>query len=232
MAEYPLKQRFVLDTSLFLSEEIRDDDETFEEGIERLLDTIAAARLDLNISCYMPPSIAAELEHILRDRGVSEDVLGKLDTWVIKKHPDRYEVYIPAEVVYRFIDEMSDRVNRGLRVSEKAVRKAEESKRRSNGGSKLSDVDKVISDLREDYRGALRQGVLDSREDFDLLILARELNAGVVTEDTGIISWAADFGLRNLRGRAFPTLLEEYLMALDSPRPWSRGDDGVDADRL
>ncbi|WP_410765079.1 RNA ligase partner protein [Haloferax sp. DFSO60] len=219
MAEYPLKQRFVLDTSLFLTEEIRDDDENFEEAVERLLDTIAAARLDLNISCYMPPSIADELVQILRERGVSDEVLGKLDTWVIKKHPDRFEVYIPAEIVYRFIDEMSERVNRGLRVSEKAVRKAEESKRQADGGAKMSEVDKVISDLRDDYRGALRQGVLDSREDFDLLILARELNAGVVTEDTGIISWAADFGLRNLRGRAFPTLLNEYLTALDGPQP-------------
>jgi hypothetical protein len=53
--------------------------------------------------------------------------------------------------------------------------------------------------------------VLDSREDFDLLILARELDAGVVTEDTGIINWAEDFGLRYLRGRDFPTLLDEYL---------------------
>jgi hypothetical protein len=55
--------------------------------------------------------------------------------------------------------------------------------------------------------------VLDSREDFDLLILARELDGGVVTEDTGIINWAEDFGLRYLRGRDFPPLLDEYLGA-------------------
>jgi predicted DNA-binding protein (UPF0278 family) len=55
--------------------------------------------------------------------------------------------------------------------------------------------------------------VLDSREDFDLLILARELDAGVVTEDRGVISWANEFGLRYVRGGRFPTLLEEYLRA-------------------
>jgi hypothetical protein len=77
----------------------------------------------------------------------------------------------------------------------------------------MTEVDKVISDLREEYRGTLRQGVLDSREDFDLLILARELDAGVVTEDRGIINWADDFGLRYLRGREFPSLLEDYLAA-------------------
>jgi hypothetical protein len=58
--------------------------------------------------------------------------------------------------------------------------------------------------------------VLDSREDFDLLILARELEAGVVTEDQGIINWAADFGLRHMRGREFPDLVEEYLRATDT----------------
>ncbi|MFW6384191.1 MAG: PIN domain-containing protein, partial [Halodesulfurarchaeum sp.] len=61
----------------------------------------------------------------------------------------------------------------------------------------------------------LRQGILDSREDFDLLVLARELEAGVVTEDTGIINWAEEFGLRYLRGREFPPLLEEYLAAAE-----------------
>ncbi|MFW6458807.1 MAG: PIN domain-containing protein, partial [Halodesulfurarchaeum sp.] len=61
----------------------------------------------------------------------------------------------------------------------------------------------------------LRQGILDSREDFDLLVLARELEAGVVTEDAGIINWAEEFGLRYLRGREFPALLEEYLAAAE-----------------
>jgi hypothetical protein len=82
----------------------------------------------------------------------------------------------------------------------------------------MSEVDKVISDLRDEYRRTLRQGVLDSREDFDLLILAREMDAGVVTEDTGIISWAEDFGLRYLKGRDFPGLLEAYLTAANGDR--------------
>jgi hypothetical protein len=70
--------------------------------------------------------------------------------------------------------------------------------------------------MRDKYRRALRQGVLDSREDFDLLVLARELDAGVVTEDRGVISWADEFGLRYVHGGQFPTLLEEYLRATGS----------------
>ncbi|WP_227353824.1 RNA ligase partner protein [Haladaptatus salinisoli] len=205
MPEHPLKQRFVLDTSVFLTEEIRDEDEGLESAVDRLLDAIATAKLSLNISCYIPPSVHDELTAVLRERDVAEPVLSKLETWVIKKNPARFEVMIPAELVYRFIDEMSGRVDRGLRVSEKAVREA------FDDGE--ADVGSVIADLRSEYRSTLRRGVLDSREDFDLLILARELDAGVVTEDTGIVNWAEDFGLRYLRGRDFPALLEAYIEA-------------------
>ena len=219
MPEHPLKQRFVLDTSALLTNEIRREDEELEGTLHRLLDLIAAAKLELNISCYMPPSIYTELTTMLEERGVDEAVFSKLNTWVIKKNPARFEVMIPAEIVYGFIDEMSERVNRGLRVSEKAVRKAEESRDEPvEGHDHMTEIDQVIRDLREEYRRTLRQGVLDSREDFDLLILARELDAGVVTEDTGIVGWAEDFGLRYLKGRDFPTLLEEYLSAADVER--------------
>ncbi|MDX1748415.1 MAG: RNA ligase partner protein [Halobacteriales archaeon] len=214
MPEYPLKQRFVLDTSVFITERIREEDEDLETAVDRLLDLIADAKLDLNISCYMPPSVDEELVAMLEDRDVSDETLSKLNTWVINKNPDRFAVTIPAQIVYGFIDEMSERVNRGLRVSEKAVRKAQESHEGPlDDHEYMTQVDKVISDLRDEYRRTLRQGVLDSREDFDLLILARELDAGVVTEDRGIVGWADDFGLRYLEGRDFPVLLREYLRA-------------------
>ncbi|SDD72804.1 RNA ligase partner protein [Natrinema hispanicum] len=215
------RQRFVLDTSLFITEEIRRDDESLEAAVLRLLDLVSTARLELNISCYVPPSIHDELGTMLRERDVDDAVFSRLDTWVVRKSPDRYGVTIPANVVYNFIDEMSDRVDRGLRVSEEAIREVEQLDpdkltRDSDDGEReayMTEADRVLSNLRDKYRRALRQGVLDSREDFDLLILARELDAGVVTEDRGIISWADEFGLRYVRGGQFPTLLEEYLRA-------------------
>jgi len=209
------RQQFVLDTSLFLTEEIRRDGESLEEAVLRLLDLVSTARLELNVSCYVPPTIHDELTTILRDRGVSEEVFERFDTWVIRKSPDRYGVTIPADIVYEFIDEMSDRVDRGLRVSENALREVEQldPDQLAGGEDYMTEADEILSDMRDQYRKALRRGVLDSREDFDLLVLARELDAGVVTEDRGIISWADEFGLRYVRGGQFPTLLEEYLRA-------------------
>jgi RNA ligase partner protein len=220
-AELP-RQRFVLDTSLFITEEIRDGDETLEEAVLRLLDLVATARLELNISCYVPPSIHAELGTMLRERDVADEVFSRLDTWVIRKSPDRYGVSIPAYVVYEFIEEMSDRVDRGLRVSEEALREVEQLDPTDLAGGDgtdaheyVTEADRILSNMRDKYRQALRQGVLDSREDFDLLVLARELDAGVVTEDRGIVSWADEFGLRYLRGGQFPVLLDEYLRATE-----------------
>jgi len=215
------RQQFVLDTSLFITERIRREDEPLEAAVLRLLDLVATARLELNISCYVPPSIHDELVTMLRDRSVNEEVFSRLDTWVVRKSPDRYGVTIPADIVYDFIDEMSDRVDRGLRVSEEALREVEqldpeELARSADGGGTeeyVTGADRILSNMRDKYRRALRQGVLDSREDFDLLVLARELDAGVVTEDRGIVSWADEFGLRYVRGGRFPTLLEEYLRA-------------------
>ncbi|MFB6300780.1 MAG: RNA ligase partner protein [Halobacteriales archaeon] len=220
------RQRFVLDTSLFITEGIREDDESLEDAVVRLLDLVATARLELNISCYMPPSIHDELAMMLRDRDVSEEVFSRLDTWVVRKSPDRYGVTIPADIVYEFIDEMNDRVDRGLRVSEEAIREVEQlspedltrASDEQDDHEFMTEADRVLSNMRDKYRRALRQGVLDSREDFDLLVLARELDAGVVTEDRGIISWADEFGLRYVRGGQFPTLLEEYLRATGSER--------------
>ena len=212
MAEHPLRQRFVLDTSVFLTEEIRRDGEDLSTALDRFLDLIAEAKLSLDVACYTPPSVEQELTSILSTRGVDDEITSRLSTWMITKSPARFEVMVPAEIVYGFIDEMSDRVDQGLRVSEKAVRRLEE-RPDDPDEEYMTAVDQVVSDLRDDYRSTLRQGVLDSREDFDLLILARELEAGVVTEDTGAIAWAEDFGLRYLRGRDFPALLEQYLAA-------------------
>ncbi|MFW5937746.1 MAG: RNA ligase partner protein [Halanaeroarchaeum sp.] len=228
-SEHPLKQRFVLDTSVFITTEIRRGEEDVEAAVLRLLGLIADAKLQLGISCYMPPSIHTELTDMLDDRDVSQDVYDKLNTWVIRKNPDHFEVMIPADVVYEFVHEMSDRVNRGLRLSERAVREAQELEDETlDEHDYKTEVDQLIGDLRDKYRRTLRQGILDSKEDFDLLVLARELEAGVVTEDQGIINWAEDFGLRYMYGREFPALLEEYLEA--GQRSEYYADDTAEAD--
>jgi len=76
---------------------------------------------------------------------------------------------------------------------------------------KDSDHRVVITGLREKYRMALREGILDSKEDLDVLLLAKELNATVVSADEGIRKWAERIGLKYVEANKFSILLEEFL---------------------
>ena len=53
--------------------------------------------------------------------------------------------------------------------------------------------------------------LLDSAPDLDVLLLAKEMDAGVVAVDEGIRRWAEKLGLRYVEGNSFPRMLEEYL---------------------
>lgn len=220
MSETPFKQRFVLDTSSFITESIRKEGQSQEEAIAHLLDLISRAKLYLDISCYMPPSIHDELTTMLRAREVDEEIHTQLSTWVIRKTPARHEEAIPAHLVHEFVTEVHDRVDSGLRVAEDAVREAGELEDEPlDEHEHKTAVDQVVTDLREKYRDTMRQGILDTPEDFDLVLLARELEAGIVTEDQGIIELGGDYGIRYMHGRDFPDLIETYLAAVGENQP-------------
>ena len=63
--------------------------------------------------------------------------------------------------------------------------------------------------MRKSYREALREGIIDSKEDVDLILLAKELDALLVTVDHGAIAWAEKLGIRWL----LPEKFREYLLS-------------------
>jgi len=208
MTEEGLQKKYVLDTSTFLTNYIRDD-ESLESAVKGLLETIEEATREQDIEFYMPPSTFSELREILRDNDVDDETVEKLEAWITKKSPSRYEVEVPGEAVAKFIEDMRDRVNKGLRDAEKAIREVEETEEPEKEHYTSEDV--VISDLRDKYKETMRKGILDSREDLDMLLLSREIEATIVTEDKGVISWAEDFGVSYVKGRNLPSVLDEYL---------------------
>jgi len=203
-----LEKRYVLDTSAFLTNYIRDE-ETMESAVRGLLNTLEEARREEEINFYMPPSTFSELRDILRSNDAEDETVEMLEAWVTRKSPSRYEISVPGEVVAEFIEDMRDRVNKGLRDAEKAIREVEETEEPDKKHYSSEDV--VVSDLRDKYKETMRKGILDSREDLDMLLLSREIDATVVTEDKGVINWAEDFGVSYIKGRNFPDVLEKYL---------------------
>jgi len=203
-----LEKRYVLDTSAFLTNYIRDE-ETMESAVRGLLNTLEEATREEEINFYMPPSTFSELRDILRSNDAEDETVEMLEAWVTRKSPSRYEISVPGEVVAEFIEDMRDRVNKGLRDAEKAIREVEETEEPDKKHYSSEDV--VVSDLRDKYKETMRKGILDSREDLDMLLLSREIDATVVTEDKGVISWAEDFGVSYIKGRNFPDVLEKYM---------------------
>ncbi len=186
------KDRVVLDTSLFVNPEVRND--FGGSPTEAINGFLALAEQIPELEFYMPSSIFNELMNFVDQKKVP----GRLMVLLRQKPPSKHELTCPAVLLYELIDEMRERTNKGLRIAEKAVRSV-------NG----TDEREVIQGMRKNYRVALREGILDSKEDVDLILLAKELDALLVTVDHGAIIWAEKLGVRWL----LPTKFKDYLVS-------------------
>ncbi len=186
------QDRLVLDTSLFVNPEVRNDfGKTPTEALSGFLEL---AEQIPSLEFYMPSSIFSELMNFVKE----EEIPGRFMAILNQKSPSKHEMTCPAYLLYELIEDMRDRVNKGLRIAEKAVRSAGK-----------EDDRELIKGMRKNYRDALREGILDSKEDVDLILLAKELNALLVTVDHGAIKWAEKLGVRWL----LPKKFKDYLLS-------------------
>lgn len=187
------RDRVVLDTSLFVNPDIRNDfGANPTEAIESFLQF--AVQIP-SIDFYMPTSIFNELLNFV----TIDKIPGHLLTVLNQKSPSLHDLSCPAFLLYELIEDIRGRVNKGLRVAEKAIRDAGKHEEKE-----------IIKSMRKNYREALREGIIDSKEDVDLILLAKELNALLVTADQGAVKWAEKMGIRWL----FPNKFREYLTSL------------------
>lgn len=184
------REKVVLDTSLFVNPDVRTSlGGNPTEALETFL--FMAAQIHI-LEFYMPPSTFQELLNFIDKSKITGDLL----LFLRQKPPKKHELKCPAFLLYELIEDIRDRVNRGLRVAESAVRSTEKKK-----------IDEIIQDMRKKYREALREGIIDSKEDVDLILLAMELDALLITADQGLIKWAEKFGIRWL----IPEKFKDYL---------------------
>jgi len=217
------KQRFCLDTTAITDSEVRKalNVSTITESTEKILDLIAKSRVHLGISCHIPyPNVYDELIGFLKREGCPKEIIIKVDTWLVKKTPNRYEIKLPAEILYEYIRDLRERINKGMRLSENAIYETAnevhalttENNLKNNKRELINSVlSKTVNIFRNKYRSALRTGTLDSAPDLDVLLLAKELDAAVVANDEGIEKWAQRLGLRFVKSKDFPFILKEYL---------------------
>lgn len=224
-----MRQRFVLDTTALTDSQAWESEGCTNicQGMNAILERVAQARLHLGISCYVPfPSVYSEIKDFVRNNSCDPSVLSRVDTWLVKKTPDRYRVKIPSKIFYEYVDYMRGRINKGMNVSEEAVWEtvsrcialsaSEQSLEYMREEIEREVVGSIIRKFREKYRSALRYGILDSAPDIDVLLLAKDLDAAVVSQDLGIQRWAEQLGLRFMESRSFPVMIKEYMTVMPS----------------
>ena len=101
-------------------------------------------------------------------------------------------------------------MDRALRLAERTVRDAlmETPPPAAAPGEKGPRADaEWIGRLRESYRHIMREGMLDSRPDVDLLLLSYETGATLVSADFGVLDWARELGVETLPHDQLPAFL-------------------------
>lgn len=209
---------FVVDTSGITDPRLREAlrAKSLEEVVDKLAELMGSARFRLGMTFYMPPSMFKELKRFLLGNNVSQKTLGKLSAVVIVKAPDKVKTHIPAIVMSKYVEEIAKRLFKGLRVAEESVRRTvREVSRQGEGSSKEEIVGKIIHDLRQKYREATRKGIVDTVVDFDVVMLAVELKAIVVTNDEGIRRLCEELGIIVIDPLTFLEMLRRYQELAD-----------------
>ncbi len=190
------KLKFVLDTSVFTNPQLY---KKFSQDVLDATEDLLLLMEHSEAEFYMPLSTYDELQKMIK--------LGKLapkfELTVRLRNPKMFTLMIPAQFLYNFIGDLRHRINKGLRIAEEHVRNA--------GATTKEGVGEIIRSLREKYRDALRQGILDSKEDVDVILLAYELDAILVSADEGIREWAKQLGIKLITPTYFKEILEEMV---------------------
>ncbi|MDD5194823.1 MAG: RNA ligase partner protein [Candidatus Omnitrophica bacterium] len=189
----PLK--VVIDTNIFINPDAyRYFGATSEQAFNNFLDMLERTK---SLACFIPPSVYEELSKFFEG-----GLPSKKTVLIDKKPPSSYQNSIPALLFYEFIEEMRLRINKGLRIAEKYARK---------GLKREESEEALIKSLREEHRVGMREGIIDSKEDFDLILLAKELNGHLATADNGLIKWAQKLGIPALSAQELKELLERVV---------------------
>ncbi|QER41807.1 RNA ligase partner protein [Thermodesulfobacterium sp. TA1] len=190
------KERLVPDTSIFTNPDVyKQFGENPSEAFTNFL--LMVAELEGEVNVYIPSSVFEELKRMLSHLKLPPKARSVLKV----KSPKKYELYIPAFLMYEFIEELRNRINKGLRIAEEAVK-----------ASTYKKPEEVLKFLRRRYREVLREGIVDSKEDLEIILLALELDALVLSADRGVLNMADKLGLRYLEPQDIKETLEGFKL--------------------
>src|SRR5574337_190900 len=110
-------ERIIIDTSIFTNPDVYQSfGASSTEALHTFLDIIG--KLD-GPAFYMPPTMYQELLNFVE----IDQIPVEFQIRIFQKPPKRYEMSVPAFLLYELIEDVRHRIDKGLRVAEEAVRK-------------------------------------------------------------------------------------------------------------
>ena len=181
-----------MEAGLGLGSKTEEVVKTVTEGIKKHTEKNSA-------QFFVPPRIVDEFLSFFEDK--QQVFIQEFLKVVTIKSPHIHDIMVPAAIFYQLVDDIRTRSYRGLTIGDESIQQA---------GKKLVGKDfaekkdfemaigPVIKNFRDRYRQATRFGFLDSLADLDLIMLAKELDAVLVTADEGVIRWGRQFGVKEI----------------------------------
>jgi RNA ligase partner protein len=205
-----MKKELIVDTSIFVNP--ASSRQFGGSPAESLIEFLKMVERNPAVCVYMPPSIYSELMHFIDEKLIPKNLL----LLIKQQPPKKHEIKVPGVFIYDLVEEMRGRIDRGLRLAERHVREAIQAKPadlipEENNSKKIQPDFESISRLRETYRRIMREQMLDSKADVDLLLLAYEIGGTLVSADDGVVLWAEKFGIECLPFDRLGTLLSEFI---------------------
>lgn len=204
--------KYILDTNILFNMEAQMGlGESTQEILQNFVKILPLAHKKSDM-LVMPPAIVQEIESFFdsQDTNLLKIFLG----FVTVRSPGLHNLHISGDVFKALIEDYRSRAYRGMKVSEEEISKTAQlfmGKETLPQKEFQISVGKIIANLRDRYRNATRTGTVDSQADFDLIMLALELDAPLVTSDEGVIFWARKIGVAEMSPRIFGKKMQAYL---------------------
>lgn len=178
--------RIVLDASVFGNPYIYT---RFDQDRKKALLKMLAMMKERNIEVYVTPSVRKEIASMLDNQN---DIVEFDKYWNIQSPDLNYN--ISAFVVWEYIDDVRNKINKSLRIAEDFVGK--------------ETRDENIRELREKFRQEIRHNLLDSTTDLEVILLSKQIDGYILSLDYGLIKFADLLGCKRINPEVIDHIIQ------------------------
>ena len=205
MCYHTCMEKYVLDTNLLFNMEANlGFGKTTKAVMEGLTEAMKKAKASKSAEFFMPPRIIDEVLSFFEDK--EEDFIIAFLEQITVKSPDLGKNPVALHFLYELVDDTRKRSYRGLQIAEEEFETIAAQMMGKEALAKKEfqmTIGKHIKGLRDRYRQATRAGFLDSLADLDLIVLAKEEAAYIVTTDEGVMRWGRLLGVKEMKSDIF-----------------------------